>query len=77
MRTRLTRQPGQPGTKQLLAQYGAQLICVWYRYDESRGRRLKTVELVVEETPYTPAQEKYQPQSVVEVQVGYEESEAQ
>lgn len=59
MRTRLTRQPGQPGTKQLLAQYGAELICVRYRYDDLRGRRLKTVELVVE------------------LQVGYEESEVQ
>jgi hypothetical protein len=26
MRTRLTRQPGQPGTKQLVAEYGAKLV---------------------------------------------------
>ncbi len=75
MRTRLTRQPGQPGTKQLVAEYGAKLICVRYRYDEARGRRVKTVELIVEETPYTPTVIAYKPQTLVGLQVGYEEAE--
>ncbi|NTW89058.1 MAG: hypothetical protein HGB26_08070, partial [Desulfobulbaceae bacterium] len=43
--------PGQKGTKRLFEQYGDALLCVRYRYDEKRGIRLKTVEIVVEEKP--------------------------
>lgn len=75
MRTRLTRQPGQPGTKQLVAEYGAKLICVRYRYDEARGRRLKTAEIIVEETPYVAAPLKVSPNAVVSLRVGYEEDD--
>lgn len=75
MRTRLTRQPGQAGTKQLVAEYGAKLFCVRYRYDEAKGRRIKTVELIVEEKPYTPAAIAYRPETIVGLQVGYEEVE--
>jgi hypothetical protein len=57
MHTQVTLQHGQKGTKQLLAQYGEQLVCIRYRYDATRQRRLKTVELVVEETPWRPAHE--------------------
>jgi len=51
MRTRLTLQPGQSGTKELVEQYGDRLVCVRYRYDATRRRRFKTVELIVEEAP--------------------------
>lgn len=47
--------PGQKGTKQLVAKYGDALLYVRYRYDEQRGVRLKTVELVVEEKPWSPS----------------------
>lgn len=40
--------PGQKGSKRLVELYGDRLLCVRYRYDENRGVRLKTVELVVE-----------------------------
>jgi hypothetical protein len=49
--TRLTLRPGAPGTKRLAKRYGERLVR--YLYDEARGRRLKTVELVVEETPWS------------------------
>ena len=75
MRTRLTRQPGQPGTKQLFAEYGEKLICVRYRYDEVKRRRVKTVEFIVEETSYTPKAETIKPQTIVGLMVGYEETE--
>ena len=75
MRTRLTRQPGQPGTKQLVAEYGAKLVCVRYRYDEAKGRRVKTVELIVEETSYTPEAVSYKPQTIVGLQIGFAEVE--
>lgn len=50
MRTRLTLQPHQDGAKHLQAQYGDRLVRVRYRYDEQRKKRIKTVELIVEES---------------------------
>lgn len=41
-----------PGTKKLVARYGERLVCARYLYDETRSRRLKTVELVIEEVPW-------------------------
>ena len=52
-RIRLTRRPGQPGTKKLQQRYGDDLICVRYRYDEERGERIKTVELAVDRTEWS------------------------
>jgi len=52
MEIRLTLRPGMPGTKRLVARYGERLVCVRYLYDEIRSRRLKTVERVIEETPW-------------------------
>lgn len=54
MEIRLTRRPGQAGTKKLVERYGERLVCVRYRYDAAFGRRLKTVELVVDSAPWTP-----------------------
>ncbi len=53
-RVRLHLKPGQRGTKRLLAQYGDRLICVRYRYDPQRKKRLKTVELIVAEHDWEP-----------------------
>jgi hypothetical protein len=53
-RTRLKLKPGQDGTKKLLAQYGEQLVCVRYRYDDEKRKRYKTVELIVDEAPWNP-----------------------
>lgn len=39
----------QKGAKKLLVQYGSQLVCVRYRYDEQEYKRLKTIELAIEE----------------------------
>lgn len=54
MQTRLTRKPGQKGTKKLKAIYGDKLICVRYRYDMEKRKRYKTVELIVEEVDWLP-----------------------
>ncbi|MEJ5346981.1 MAG: hypothetical protein WHS83_18885 [Chloroflexus sp.] len=54
MRTRLKLKPGQRGTKKLQALYGDRLICVRYRYDIATGRRLKTIELIVDEKVWVP-----------------------
>jgi hypothetical protein len=73
MRTQVTLQPGQKGTKKLLAQYGEQLVCVRYCYDAIRQRRLKTVELVVEETPWRPAREASKGAVMVGVRIDFQE----
>jgi len=52
MKVKLKLNPGDRGTKKLVAQYGEKLVCVRYRYDEERGRRLKTIELIIEDIPY-------------------------
>jgi hypothetical protein len=55
MKSRLNLKPGQKGTRKLVEKYGKSLLYVRYRYDEGRGVRLKTVEIVVEEKPWTPS----------------------
>ena len=73
MRARKTLRPGENGTKSLLDQYGDQLICVRYRYDEARRLRHKTVELIVESTPWNPQVEQIPPDSIVGLKVGLSE----
>jgi hypothetical protein len=52
LKTRLTLMPGANGTKRLVARYGNRLVCVRYRYDAENRKRIKTVELIEEETPW-------------------------
>jgi hypothetical protein len=54
MHIRKTLSPGKRGTKKLLAEYGERLVCVRYRDDEQRRRRLKTIEVIVEEAAWPP-----------------------
>lgn len=64
--------PGQKGTLRLVEKYGTSLVCVRYRYDEKRGVKLKTVELVVEERPCRPSS-RYRDGDIVAVGVRYTE----
>jgi len=73
VRARVTLQPGQKGMKKLLAQYGDQLVCVRYRYDVARQRRLKTVELIVEEAPWCPERAARKGAELVGVCVDFQE----
>jgi len=66
--------PGQNGTKRLVEQYGERLICVRYRYDETRKTRFKTVELIVEERPWQPPF-RFRDDDLVPLSVGYGETE--
>ncbi|HEX9000126.1 MAG TPA: hypothetical protein VGB07_09535 [Blastocatellia bacterium] len=70
----MIRQPGQPGTKKLVEQYGSELVCVRYRYDDQRGKRYKTVELIVEESSYSPSSPTLKPETIVGVRIGLNES---
>ena len=64
MKTRLILKSGQPGTKRLVKKYGEALLCVRFKYDAEKRQRLKTVELVVERTEWTPPP-RYSPNSPV------------
>jgi hypothetical protein len=54
MRIRSKLVPGQRGAQRLLAEYGDQLVCVRYRYDEQRQKRYKTIELIIDESDWRP-----------------------
>ena len=73
MRTSTTVRPGHRGTKKFLAQYGDRRVCVRYRSDEQKRKRLKTVELIVEERPWTPRPGRKTDESVVLVKVVFSE----
>ena len=76
METRLTLAPGQNGTKKLLSRYGDRLVCVRYRYDPEHGVRHKTVELIVETTPWKPKTRhpRREPHDMVAVRINYLET---
>ena len=75
METRLTLRPGMPGTKKLQAKFGDRLLCVRYLYDKEKQRRLKTVELVVEEIAWKPCDRRprRRAQDLVGIRVDYHE----
>jgi len=54
MQARRILAPGQKGTKKFLDRYGAQLVCVRYRYDQQRRKRFTTAEIIVEESGWAP-----------------------
>ena len=70
-RVRLHLKPVQKGTKQLLAQYDDRLICVRYRYDTHRKKRLKTAELIVAERSWEPPRPPFVQDRIVGVRVAF------
>ena len=69
MKTRLILKPGQKGTKRLAEIYGESLLCVRFRYDEESQKRLKTVELIVEESDWTPPPSRYVADTIVSLRI--------
>lgn len=75
MQARSKLKPGQKGTLKLVELYGSRLVCVRYRYDKQCRKRFKTVELIVEESPWSPPPIK--PDKLVGVRVELNETELQ
>lgn len=69
MKTRLILKPGQRGTKHLVEKYGEVLLCVRFRYDAELRQRLKTVELIVERTEWTPSPSRYSADTLVPLRI--------
>lgn len=44
--------PGQPGALRIARQHGENLVAVRYRDDAENQRRLTTIELVVDQSPW-------------------------
>ena len=74
MKSRLNLKPGQKGTKKYVEKYGPALMYVRFRYDEERGIRRTSVELVEEEVSWRP-RERRRDDDLVAVTVGYAEKE--
>jgi hypothetical protein len=54
MHVRTVRKPGDAGTQKLVAKFGDRLVAVRYCYDPAKGKRYKTVELIVTEEDWRP-----------------------
>ncbi|MGC9365352.1 MAG: hypothetical protein ACP5FZ_12395 [Fidelibacterota bacterium] len=71
-----TIMPGQYGTKRLSEKYGEQLLAVRYRLDRERRKKLKTVEIVVDEWDYRETDKKrISPDKSVHLFIEYGEKE--
>jgi len=73
MRTQRILKPGQPGTKKLLERFGDDLLCVRYRYSLKDKRKYKTVELIVDNTPWKPKPDSPLMKKTMRVKVKYGE----
>jgi hypothetical protein len=51
LRVAKTFSPGHDGTRRLARAFGERLVCTRHRYDDANGRRITTVELVVQVDP--------------------------
>lgn len=71
--TRRKLKPGQAGTRKLLAEYGEKLVCVRYRYDAANKRRIKTIELAIEEKPWEPPAPKIPLRQIMRLRITYGE----
>ncbi len=69
MKTRLILKPGQHGTKSLVKKYGDALLCVRFRYDAESRHRLKTIELIVERTKWTPPLTHFTAETLVPLRI--------
>ena len=73
MKTYAHLKPGQRGALRLVEIYGEKLLCVRYRYDEKRGVKLKTVEIIVDEKPLRHP--RYNDDDIVPISVAFDETE--
>ncbi len=77
MRAKKKLKSGQNGTKSLLDKYGEQLLCARYRYDEARGLRHKTIDLIVETIPWSRQTGEIPSETIVGLKIGLQEVELQ
>jgi len=75
MKIRRTLLPQQPGTKRWLEQYGKNLVCVRYRYDEKNSKKITTAEIIVKEQNWERNRRKIPLNKIMSLLVQYDEIE--
>ena len=65
--------PGQPGTKKWVKKYGDRLVCVRYRYDAENKIKTKTIEIIVEQSPWVANTKRIPKNKIVNIRVAYGE----
>ena len=75
MVTKRTVVPGQPGTKKWIEKFGNNLICVRYKYDTDKGKKIVTVELVVDEKDWQPDGQYIPKNKLFSIRIAYGEKE--
>ena len=73
LRTGKILKPNQPGTKKWVEKYGENLVCVRYKYDEANNRKVKTVELLVEEKAWEKKTGIIPQNKLMGIRIDYEE----
>ncbi len=73
MRTIKKIKPGMKGTKKLVNTYGDKLVCVRYRRDDERNRKMKTIELIIDESPVTKNKKSIPANKIMRIEVKYGE----
>ena len=76
VKTRAVLKPGQRGTKRLAEKYGADLLCVRFRYDAESRQRLKTVEVIVERKAWRPPEPRYTEDALVPLRIRFDDMES-
>lgn len=66
---------GKPGTGKWLKKYGEALLCVRYKYDLQNKRKLKTVELIIENESWDMDKSRIPDNKIVGIKVAYGEIE--
>ena len=73
LKTIKTLNPDAKGTKKLVNIYGDKLVYVRYRHDYNRKRKLKTVEIIVDDAPLNPKPSKIPMNKIMNLSVAYGE----
>jgi hypothetical protein len=66
---------GKPGTSKWVKKYGNALLCVRYKYDLEKKRKLKTVELIIENEPWDISNNRIAWNKIVGIKVTFGEIE--
>jgi hypothetical protein len=77
MKSKRKLYPGESGTKRLVKKYGDKLICVRYRYDELKGKRYNTVELIEKESVWKTESARIPVNKLMHLRVSIKEAHVQ
>jgi len=71
--TQKTINSGRPGTKKWVKEYGSDFVCMRYKIDPINKRKLKTIEIIVENKPWVKNDQKVPFNKIVGIKVKYGE----